>query len=316
MLVQSELIGILNDLLGQKARLRKGGVQLTYHCPFCADKNLITQKLEISISGSKIGYYHCWRCNTKGRTFGSLLKKLKAPRQFRDEIFKLTGDIRIARSNKTYEENEFLQLPEEFIPLYSAENSIEYRNAFAYLLRRGILREDILRYNIGYCEKGAYEHHIIIPSYDAKGELNFFIGRRYYETPGVLPYKKPNVPMDIIGFESFINYNEPINICEGVFDAIAIRNNAVPLFGKFPSKKFQETMILNKTKRVNMILDNDALKDAINNCKKMMRLGIDVHLVRLSDKDPSVLGFEKIHKLIRESPEFTQSDLLRYALKM
>ena len=76
MLIQYELVSIFNDLLGQQARLRKGGEQATYHCPFCPDKNPTTKKLEIAISGPKVGYFHCWRCNTKGRTFGSLLKKL------------------------------------------------------------------------------------------------------------------------------------------------------------------------------------------------------------------------------------------------
>jgi hypothetical protein len=40
------------------------------------------------------------------------------------------------------------------------------------------------------------------------------------------------VSRDIIGFELFINWNVPIILCEGVFDAIAIKRNAIPLLGK------------------------------------------------------------------------------------
>lgn len=312
MLVQHQLVQIFNDVLGQSAKIRKGGFQATYHCPFCADKNPITQKLELAIAGQATGNYHCWRCNAKGKTFGSLLRKLKAPTRFRDELFKITGDIRVLR-NKRKEYGEVI-LPEEFHPMYIPIASPEYKNALAYLIRRGILKEDIIRYNIGYCETGPYAYHVIIPSYDAKGTLNFFVGRRYYETEGVLPHKKPEVSMDLIGFESFINYNEPINLCEGAFDAIAIRNNAVPLFGKYPSKKLQEKMILNGTKRVNIILDNDALRDSINNCELMMRLGIEVALVKLSGKDPSKLGFQKVHELIRNSKPIEFGDLLAYRL--
>lgn len=316
MLVQSELLSIFNDLLGQRARLRKGGVQATYHCPFCMDKNLVTQKLELALSGPKIGSYHCWRCNTKGKSFGSLLKKLNASRHYRDAVFKLTGDIRLSRQQKQDEDSSYVSLPDEFHPIIKPKASPEYKNAVAYLKRRGITREDILRYNIGYCESGPYEQHIIIPSYDAKGVLNFFMGRRYYtEDPGI-PHKKPEVSMDVVGFECFVNYNEPLNLCEGVFDAIAIRTNAVPLFGKFPSRKLREAMLLNGTTRVNMVLDNDAMEDSIKNCKMMMRLGIDVHLVRLDGKDPAVLGFEKVHTLIREARQFTDEDLLRHALQL
>ena len=49
-------------------------------------------------------------------------------------------------------------------------------------------------------------------------------------------YKNPPMSKDTVGFELFINWNEPIVLCEGVFDAIAIRNNAIPLLGKFLSK--------------------------------------------------------------------------------
>jgi hypothetical protein len=103
-------------------------------------------------------------------------------------------------------------------------------------------------------------------------------------------------------------------LCEGVFDAIAIRNNAVPLFGKYPSKKLRESMLVNGTKRVNMILDNDAMEDSIKNCEMMMGLGIDVYLVELNGKDPAVLGFEKIHELIRNAAPFDRDNLLKYEL--
>jgi len=311
-MVQYELVAIFNELLGQQARLRKSGVQATYHCPFCVDKNLTTNKLEIAVGGARIGSYHCWRCDSKGTTFGSLLYKLQAPQSYRDSIFKLTGDIRMARYAKSYP--TFLSLPSEFHPLSKSQKKPEYKNALAYLKRRGIMHEDILRYNIGYCESGEYEQHIIVPSYDAKGILNFFIGRRYYED-GYVPHKKPNVPMsDIIGFESFINWKEPLNLCEGIFDAISIRNNAVPLFGKYLSSKLCETMIINRTSRVNMILDNDAKDDAIKNCRRIMKLGIDVYLVELDGKDSSDIGFERTHECIRCAQRFDWSDLLKYEL--
>ena len=317
MLVQSELLTIFNELLGQKARVRKGGVQATYHCPFCADKNLVTQKLEIALSGPKIGSYHCWRCNTKGKTFGSLLKRLNASQRYREAVFKLTGDIRLARS-KAVDVEKYVQLPDEFHPLSQPKSTPEYKNALNYLKRRGILREDILRYNIGYCEEGDYAYHIIVPSYDAKGMLNFFMGRRYYKDDLGIPHKKPEVSMDVVGFECFLNYDEPINLCEGVFDAIAIRNNAVPLFGKYPSKKLREMIIINGTKQVNMILDDDAVGDAMKNCMMLMKdlPNVDICLVRLHGKDPAVLGFSAVHELIRESRPLEFLDMLAFNLQL
>jgi DNA primase len=311
-IIKSDIISLLNDALNQTAKLRKGGDQLTYHCPACKHHK---RKLEVCLEeGNKFGIFNCWTCGTSGN-LGKLLKIINAAHSYRDKLFQLTKDIRIIRKRSSKVSTSEVVLPDEFRSLTIPRKTPEYKNALVYLQRRGILREDILRYNIGYCEEGPYDQHIIIPSYDAKGIINFFIGRRYYNTEGIIPYKKPyEASMNIIGFECFINYNEPLNLCEGVFDGIAIRNNAVPLFGKCLSKKLQEAMLINKTPRVNMILDNDAMKESIRNCKMMMRLGINVHLVRLNGKDPSVLGFEKIHTLIRESKQFTDDDLLRYEL--
>ena len=74
-------------------------------------------------------------------------------------------------------------------------------------------------------------------------------------------------------------------------------------------------MVVNGTRRVNMILDNDALGDAIKNCKMIMALGIDVYLVRLDGKDPSVLGFKKMTDLIRHAKMFDFDEMLAYKLE-
>ena len=316
-MVQSELIAIFDELLGQRARLRKSGVQATYHCPFCVDKNLATNKLEIAVGGARIGSSHCWRCDFKAGSFGSLLYKLQAPPHYRDAILKLTGDIRMARYAKP--DSSVVHLPQELHPMHVPKKSPEYKNALAYLKRRGITREDILRYNIGYCESGPYENHVIIPSYDAKGVLNFFMGRRYYTDDPGIPHKKPDVSMNVIGFECFINWGEPLNLVEGVFDAIAVRNNAIPLFGKFPQPALLVRMNEYNVKRVNLVLDLDAEKDSIKAYERLKRQVPsleEIAIVRLSGKDPSKLGFDQTHALIRTAIEFDETDLLRYKLQL
>ncbi len=39
--------------------------------------------------------------------------------------------------------------------------------------------EDIIKYNIGFCNEGPYGGRVIIPSYDDNGKLNYFIARDY-----------------------------------------------------------------------------------------------------------------------------------------
>jgi DNA primase len=314
MLIQSELVSILNEALSQQGKFRKAGSQLIFHCPFCADKNLITRKLEIALSGPRVGNYHCWRCDTKGSSFGHLLKRLNAPQNIRDAVFKLTGDIRIIRRSESDSES-CVVLPDEFKPLSIPRNSPEYRNAIAYLKRRGVGREDILRYHLGYCEDGEYEHHIIIPSYDAEGALNFFIGRRYYDVDGIPRHKKPNVSMDLVGFECFVNYNEPVILVEGAFNAIAIRQNAIPLFGKFPSKTLYSKLISNNVPKVYVCLDADAEQESLSICTRLLRLGISPFIVNITGgKDANEVGFKKAWQCIESAIEVDSSFLLRKQL--
>lgn len=313
MLVKSDIILVLAEAFRQPATLRKGATQLLFECPFC-NRHDGFKKLEICIEGERFGYCHCWRCNFKTRFFGSLLKKLNAPKHLRDRMFELSGEIKKVRAYARKPTHSNLQLPDEFISLSTTSADTEYRNAISYLKRRGVEHDDILRYNIGYCSDGKFTQHIIVPSYDSDNKLNFFIGRKYYDDDSPYRYRKPDCDMDIVGFENLLNYNCDVNLCEGVFDAFAIRNNAIPLFGKYPSKKLQEKIITNGVKRVNMILDDDAETDAIKNCELLMKYGVDIHLVKLQGKDPSKLGFKKVHELIRNSFPFEWKTLIQYKL--
>ncbi len=52
------------------------------------------------------------------------------------------------------------------------EKDIVGRHALAYLKKRGVSKHDILKYNIGYCDGGAFDKMIVIPSYNNEGKLN------------------------------------------------------------------------------------------------------------------------------------------------
>ena len=162
-----------------------------------------------------------------------------------------------------------------------------------YLKNRGITRHDIVRYGIGYCESGPYEKMIIIPSYDKDGKLNFFTGRSYYKDAS-FKHKNPKVSKDIIGFDLFINWNEPITIVEGAFDAIAVKRNAIPLFGKIILKKLKKQIIKKNVKDIYIALDSDARDKALDICQYFIDNGIRVYLIELGDKDPSELGYKNI----------------------
>ena len=129
-----------------------------------------------------------------------------------------------------------------------------------------------------------------------------------------MKYKNPPVSKNIIGFDLFINWDEPIILCEGVFDAIAIKRNAIPLFGKTIPKKLMKKIYEKQIKTIYILLDSDAYWDSIKMTDVLMRNGINVQLVRLNDDDPSDMGFTKVTNLIKKSNKTSFSDLVRMKL--
>ena len=207
---------------------------------------------------------------------------------------------------------EVVQLPKEYKPLWNGGDSIVKRHALSYLYKREIDDSDILKYNIGYCDEGLYSNRIIIPSYDSDGKLNFFVGRDFYSSK--MKYRNSPTTKDIIGFDLFINWDEPIILCEGVFDAMAFKRNALPLFGKTVMKTLQKKIIESRVKTIYLALDNDAVVDAVKISENFINNGIDVRMMKFEEKDPSETGFETLLYLINRTKQTKFSDLMRLKL--
>ena len=267
-------------------------------------------KLQINTQTQK---WHCWVSNQGGHNLFQLFKKLKASREQFDELSDIVGKPKSLSSK--YEKNkqkDIVRLPNEFKPLWKDDVSIIKKHAMAYLNSRGIKIIDIIRYGMGYCEEGLYSNRIIVPSYSSDGELNYFVGRDIYG--GGFKYKNPPVSKDVIGFDLFINWNEPIVLCEGVFDAIAIRRNAIPLFGKTIPKSLMKKIYEKQVKQIYILLDSDAISDSIKMTDNLMKNGINVYYVNLSEEDPSDMGFKKVINLIKKTKQTSFSDLMEMRL--
>jgi DNA primase len=253
-------------------------------------------------------HWHCWVCNAAGRKLTVLFRKLNVQREKISRLIQLLDDVEY-RPAKTTTDTPVLQLPEEYIPLWKIDTKApEYRNAIYYLKNRGITIYDILKYRIGYCTNGLYNGKIIIPSYDANGSLNYFVGRAYYDTD--YKHKNPNASKDIVGFELHINWNMPIILVEGAFDAIAIKRNAIPLFGKTISNTLKKRIVEKGVKEIYICLDMDARKQALEAAEYFMANGLDVYFVDLPESDPSELGFKQIKYEIEQTCRLSQEKLM------
>ena len=255
--------------------------------------------------------WHCWVSNQGGHSIYSLFKKINADTRYFTELKDLV--FTPSKSEDKTESKIIVSLPREFLPLWVMSKSLYRNQAKSFLQKRGITDWDIKKYKIGFCDSGLYEGRIIIPSYDDKGILNYFVGRSFIGEK--MKYKNPNVSRDIVPFDWYIAWSKPIVLCEGVFDAMSIRSNAIPMLSKKPSRSLLQKIFEMNVKTIYIALDDDAKKDAYNMSEFFRDFGIDCKVVKLpTDKDPNDLGWKKITTLIQSTESASFSDSIQAKL--
>ena len=299
----NKLISLLERTLNSRSKKLTKPDEYMFYSPFVSHYK---PKLQINIVSQK---WHCWVSNQGGHSLYSLFKKINADGRYFSEL----KDIVFVPTKKEKTESKIVvSLPSQYQPLWVKSKSLFYNHAISFLKKRGLDGIDIKKYKIGFCDTGVYQNRIIIPSYDDNGILNYFVGRSFM---GGMKYKNPNVSRDIVPFDWFIAWSYPIVLCEGVFDAISIRTNAIPMLSKKPSKSLLRKIFEKQVKTIYIALDDDAKKDAYNLSEFFRDFGIDSKVVNLpKDKDPNDLGFNQMTSLINETISSSFSDMIQARL--
>lgn len=302
------LLGFLENILGKGKHTAKSNY--AFFCPKCKHRK---PKLEVNLQTHR---YHCWTCDPifKGQTIRSLLNKLNIPKDRIAHILSYIKEDNLG-APREIKENHVVSLPNEYKPLYSGSGII-YNQAKKYVKSRGVTDDDIIKYGIGYCDEGKYANMIVIPSYDKNANLNYFVARSFnsfnkHTHSGPICDKE-----QVIGFELFINWDVPIIICEGGFDAISIRRNCIPLFGKSIPLALMKKLVVPEVRTIYLALDKDALKRSLDYAQQLINLGKEVYLINMDDKDPNKMGFEQFTNLLHQAKPFTETDLFLTKLQL
>ena len=309
-MVNELLVNLVDSVLTKGKKTARGN--RAYSCPFCHSSK---PKLEINFTQNKKGNnpWHCWVCDRRGNSISTIFKQVKASPDKYKELKNISSS-----STDFYEEpnvkKDEIKLPKEAQPILG-NTRILAKHAYTFLKKRGLTDGDIQKYNIKYCEYGEYSHMVIIPSYDKEGNLNYFIGRSFYSNS----YKKYLIPpfsRNIICFELYINWDLPIILCEGVFDAMTIKRNAIPLLGKSINPKLMEKIITSKNDKIYIALDGDAYKQSLKIANTLLDYGKKVYLMDLQDKDPNEVGFKEFTNLIQQTVNINKYSLLEQELQI
>jgi len=301
--MHKERLKLLISLAINQSDIKIKNDEILIWCPIC-NKSRSNKKISLNINHNSktFGKWHCWVCentnNAKGNTIQSLFKFFNSTENYYIQLKILLEELNITQDFKTEEniEEEKVIFPtNEIIPINKPNSKylFEITNAVNYLNNRGIDKTLINVYNMHVGVLGDYQNRVIIPSYDNNYKVNYFTARSMYNTK--LKYLNPNVSKNKIIFENILNFNYPILLVEGMFDAITARRNSTALMGKTVNDKlFQK--INNNSTPVIVCLDKDAKNNAIKIIETFLEHNIETYYIQMDKKDPNEIGFEKFIK--------------------
>lgn len=287
---RDEKVLILRKIFGKEAFSKKD--ELIFFCKFpsgCSG-NHHKPKLSVNVSTDN---FHCWVCGWKGKSLAPIFKifdKVSLERYF---------DGKNISKKEKIDEFDVPVLPESFTFLRNKSDSLYYRQAINYLKSRSITESDIYRYKLGYCYSGEYKNRIIIPSFDDNGDLNFFVGRSFVESNQ--PYKHGKFSKDIIFNDYMIDWDKPVILTEGPFDAMIAGDNAIPLQGcEIGDGSSLVKKIVMNCDSVYIALDSDAKKKQRELLELFLSYGVCVYNIDVSSikkKDVGCMSREEFATL-------------------
>lgn len=260
------------------------GDEVLFFCPKCKHHK---KKLSVNLDKNK---FQCWVCGYRGNNVRRLIRRHGSFQQ-QQEWAKIDDTIEIASFEDVFSTEQEIEekveqvidLPETFKTLCSGSLSLATRPIFRFLHERGVSKQDILKWKMGYCSSGDYKERVIIPSFNEDGDINYFIARTYGND--WMKYKNPPASRDIVFNELYVDFNDDLIIVEGVFDAI-VAGNAVPILG---SSLREDSKLLKKVVEhdtpVYIALDPDVEAKAMRLIKKMLTLDIEVYKIDIAPYD-------------------------------
>lgn len=323
---------ILASFLGEskQGNYQSGVDQYQFCCPSCADDNggVADGKYNLEVN-FHIGKYHCWKCDIKG-SISKLVKKYGSPGLAQEYV----ADVKMLLANMMYRldafeelvqtiEAEEIKLPKTYTPIGKITD-LPNGKLKAFLEKRHINQYMVEQYHLGFTkwenEEKMVRSRLIVPSYDAKGNLNYWTGRDFTGYDGRQKYLNAKADRkNIIFNEGLIEWDGDIVLVEGIIDSLVIPN-CIPLMGKqlYKDSKLYETLMKRAEGNVIICLDNDT---HINETKRIYlalnrgRLKDKIRYVRLEDFKDFGEIYEKEGKIglintLAGSKQFTDFELL------
>jgi len=255
---EEAIVDLLEEILGDHGLHYPNKGQISFNCPIC-DEGRHKHNLEVNYFSN---VYKCWSCGDSDGTHGSLSKLFdKFGTRKQKKLFTILKPDQA--ETKQQKKKPKITIPDGYVKFKDSNPVYPVRKqAYNYLKSRGITDEIIEKFGIGFCDKGSHIGRIIIPSYNKKGDLNYYVGRSW-DPRSRAKYRNPEAEKEkIIFWENLIDWNKDIYLVEGAFDGMFL-DNPVVMLGKHMSELLFETIYNNAKGNVIICLDGDAWDNAV-----------------------------------------------------
>lgn len=319
---QSQVISYIEKVFGD-GKISNGGLNISVMCPVCkkAKGNLYEKKKLVIRTDNFV--CHCWVCGLKARNVSTIIKH-HFPFHYKEFVSDFLGSNQILNEEESVqlENNDILHLPIGFKILALKENDefLEVRKAKRYLAKRGIFTEEELwywKFGISLDDEDLKDR-IIIPSFDSKGNLNYWTARAMVKASQ--KYLNPTVKREEVIFNEInIDWNKPIILTEGPFDLVKCTENATCLLGSaLDSNYLLFQKIIENNTEVILALDEDAKDKALNIAKlfKQYSMKVRMLLVPKEKGDVGAMSKKEFQMLMPSAFELTDENYLSLKIKM
>ena len=280
-------------------------------CPYCHRE----QKMGINLNTYRT---NCFRCGEHPSP-AQMVMDIEGLETYSELILFLRhGDfteLTFTEEKVELSEAKPVYLPDGFKLITQGTSTLA--NSFRkYVIKRGFQPEALARHGVGYCTKGEYFGYLIIPFY-TEGNLRYWNARLVI---GSGP-RYNNPPKDITGLgKEFLIYNSDalglynqVFICEGAINALTMGENAIATMGKAISRVQINELIKAPAKRYIILLDPDAIKQAILLALKLINFK-PVKIICLPEgTDCNDLGRKEVMKLVwRTRYMYTYQEVIKF----
>ncbi len=303
---------------------QRSGGNLVLLCPQCEKHKLYV--LVVDRDDIRAPAWQCFKCDDRGRTALSLIRRLEDCDTFRAleliakfqkgnepliDLRRLVEERLIGEVEVWSDSDARIPLPDEFIPVQLGAKRSDLPN---YFTKRGIGPKKAHRYGLGWCADGYFENRMVVPVMSGD-EVQFFVAR-YMKARPPKGVKKTLYPKGAKPGRHLFNYDrarfcETIRIVEGVLDAIHVGKSAVATFGTTLSQYQLELLMRTAAREIVIMWDRDAIDKARALADRLADLWT-IRVVELPDaRDPDEHSLDDLKAMERASPALDTSGARR-----